>query len=214
MSATVVAAVAAANGKCEPAAQETCTVCGGLKIYDGDDGAVVNPCDHCDGTGIEPKKPPDIADIIAGELKVSRGTAYDMMREALKEVDGEKPKHLFVEDSQIGGIVEKLPESVYGSANFVMARRVVREAEALLHAKYCEEFNRLVQQTPLPESVVKRDKNMLKPKEITVRKVNVCHDCANADSWGLPDKQSCNHCVENSQWVPLNASSKNPLGGK
>ena len=27
----------------------------------------------------------DIADIIAGELKVSRGTAYDMMREALKE---------------------------------------------------------------------------------------------------------------------------------
>jgi hypothetical protein len=28
---------------------------------------------------------PDIADIIAGELKVSRGTAYDMMREALEE---------------------------------------------------------------------------------------------------------------------------------
>jgi hypothetical protein len=27
----------------------------------------------------------DIADIIAGELGVSRGTAYDMMREALKE---------------------------------------------------------------------------------------------------------------------------------
>ena len=29
----------------------------------------------------------DIADIIAGELKVSRGTAYDMMREALKDVE-------------------------------------------------------------------------------------------------------------------------------
>jgi hypothetical protein len=28
---------------------------------------------------------PDIADIIAGELGVSRGTAYDMMREALEE---------------------------------------------------------------------------------------------------------------------------------
>jgi hypothetical protein len=28
---------------------------------------------------------PDIADIIAGELKVSRGTAYDMMREVLAE---------------------------------------------------------------------------------------------------------------------------------
>lgn len=27
----------------------------------------------------------DIADIIAGELKVSRATAYDLMREALKE---------------------------------------------------------------------------------------------------------------------------------
>lgn len=27
----------------------------------------------------------DIADIIAGELKVSRGTAYDMMRETLKD---------------------------------------------------------------------------------------------------------------------------------
>jgi hypothetical protein len=28
---------------------------------------------------------PDIADIIAGELGVSRGTAYDMMREALAD---------------------------------------------------------------------------------------------------------------------------------
>ena len=30
---------------------------------------------------------PDIADIIAGELKVSRGTAYDLMREALKQTE-------------------------------------------------------------------------------------------------------------------------------
>ena len=29
----------------------------------------------------------DIADIIAGELKVSRGTAYDLMREALAEAE-------------------------------------------------------------------------------------------------------------------------------
>jgi hypothetical protein len=34
---------------------------------------------------------PDIADIIAGELKVSRGTAYDMMREALKEASPVEP---------------------------------------------------------------------------------------------------------------------------
>jgi hypothetical protein len=34
---------------------------------------------------------PDIADIIAGELKVSRGTAYDMMREALKEAQPVEP---------------------------------------------------------------------------------------------------------------------------
>jgi DNA-directed RNA polymerase subunit RPC12/RpoP len=33
----------------------------------------------------------DIADIIAGELKVSRGTAYDMMREALKEASPAEP---------------------------------------------------------------------------------------------------------------------------
>ena len=42
---------------------------------------------------------PDIADIIAGELKVSRGTAYDMMREALKEASPvepvERPCHVF-----------------------------------------------------------------------------------------------------------------------
>lgn len=31
----------------------------------------------------------DIADLIAGELKVSRGTAYEMMREALSKVDGD-----------------------------------------------------------------------------------------------------------------------------
>lgn len=33
---------------------------------------------------------PDIADLIAGELKVSRGTAYDMMREALAEALAEQ----------------------------------------------------------------------------------------------------------------------------
>jgi hypothetical protein len=43
---------------------------------------------------------PDIADIIAGELKVSRGTAYDMMREALEEASPvqepvERPCHVF-----------------------------------------------------------------------------------------------------------------------
>jgi hypothetical protein len=43
---------------------------------------------------------PDIADIIAGELKVSRGTAYDMMREALREASPvqepvERPCHVF-----------------------------------------------------------------------------------------------------------------------
>jgi hypothetical protein len=35
--------------------------------------------------GVKPA--PDIADIIAGELKVSRGTAYDLMREALKQTE-------------------------------------------------------------------------------------------------------------------------------
>jgi hypothetical protein len=42
---------------------------------------------------------PDIADIIAGELKVSRATAYDMMREALREASPvelvERPCHVF-----------------------------------------------------------------------------------------------------------------------
>lgn len=33
---------------------------------------------------------PDIADIIAGELKVSRGTAYDLMREALRGVESQQ----------------------------------------------------------------------------------------------------------------------------
>jgi hypothetical protein len=39
---------------------------------------------------------------------------------------------------------------------------------------------------------------------------NICIECANADSWGLPDKPFCRSCVSNSEWKPLNASSKNP----
>jgi hypothetical protein len=39
---------------------------------------------------------------------------------------------------------------------------------------------------------------------------NNCIECANADSWGLPDKPFCRSCVSNSEWKPLNASSKNP----
>jgi hypothetical protein len=39
---------------------------------------------------------------------------------------------------------------------------------------------------------------------------NICIECANADSWGLPDKAICRSCFANSKWQPLNASSKNP----
>ncbi len=39
---------------------------------------------------------------------------------------------------------------------------------------------------------------------------NICIECANADSWGLPDKPACQSCVSNSEWKPLNVSSKNP----
>jgi hypothetical protein len=39
----------------------------------------------------QPAPTTDIADIIAGELKVSRGTAYDLMREALKEASLVEP---------------------------------------------------------------------------------------------------------------------------
>ncbi len=39
---------------------------------------------------------------------------------------------------------------------------------------------------------------------------NICIECANADSWGLPDKPACRSCVSNSEWEPLNVSSKNP----
>jgi hypothetical protein len=41
------------------------------------------------GQDVQPAEPaarPDVADIIAGSLQVSRGAAYDMMQEALKEV--------------------------------------------------------------------------------------------------------------------------------
>jgi hypothetical protein len=40
---------------------------------------------------------------------------------------------------------------------------------------------------------------------------NVCIECRNADSWGLPDKPICRECVRNSKWQPLNESSTNPL---
>jgi hypothetical protein len=40
---------------------------------------------------------------------------------------------------------------------------------------------------------------------------NICIKCANADSWGLPDKPVCRSCVGNSEWKPLNKSSVNPI---
>ena len=40
---------------------------------------------------------------------------------------------------------------------------------------------------------------------------NICTECANSDSWGLPDKTVCRSCVSNSEWSPLNRSSVNPI---
>jgi hypothetical protein len=40
---------------------------------------------------------------------------------------------------------------------------------------------------------------------------NICTECANSDSWGLPDKKVCRSCISNSEWEPLNVSSKNPM---
>jgi hypothetical protein len=40
---------------------------------------------------------------------------------------------------------------------------------------------------------------------------NICIECANADSWGLPDKPACRSCISNSEWSPLNRSSVNPI---
>lgn len=37
-----------------------------------------------------------------------------------------------------------------------------------------------------------------------------CTECANADSWGLPDKAFCAGCFGGSHWSPLNRSSVNP----
>lgn len=42
------------------------------------------------------------------------------------------------------------------------------------------------------------------------RKENICIDCTNADSWGLPDKPCCQSCVASSNWQPLNRSSVHP----
>ena len=51
----------------------------GLRLDDWDKiGCVNHDCDQC-------KAQQDIPDLIAGALGVSRGTAYDMMREALAE---------------------------------------------------------------------------------------------------------------------------------
>jgi hypothetical protein len=36
-----------------------------------------------------------------------------------------------------------------------------------------------------------------------------CSGCANADSWGLPDKAVCKTCVAGSKWAPLNVGSVN-----
>jgi hypothetical protein len=47
---------------------------------------------------------PDIADIIAGELKVSRGTAYDLMREALKQTE-QPAAWVGLTDEEICGLI-------------------------------------------------------------------------------------------------------------
>lgn len=39
---------------------------------------------------------------------------------------------------------------------------------------------------------------------------NVCIECKNADSWGLPDRPTCRYCSGGSRWEPLNLSSVNP----
>ena len=70
---------------------------------------------------------PDIADIIAGELKVSRATAYDLMREALKRTEqtaDEPAFHGFMDKEQCcvnicytpwapGGPNNELPTAYY-----------------------------------------------------------------------------------------------------
>ncbi len=48
-------------------------------------------------------------------------------------------------------------------------------------------------------------------KQEPVAQHNVCIECRNADSWGLPDKPICRECVRNSKWQPLNESSTNPV---
>lgn len=44
----------------------------------------------------------------------------------------------------------------------------------------------------------------------SVAAANVCTDCNNADSWGLPDKPCCRTCTGSSNWEPLNKSSVHP----
>lgn len=43
----------------------------------------------------------------------------------------------------------------------------------------------------------------------TVPTPSNCMECANADSWGLPDKIVCRLCESGSRWEPLNTSSIN-----
>jgi hypothetical protein len=48
------------------------------------------------------------------------------------------------------------------------------------------------------------------PAQAEQPKKSNCMDCANADSWGLPDKAICDGCVSGCNWSPLNTSSVNP----
>jgi RecJ-like exonuclease len=74
-------------------AMKHCAVCQGRGEVDtGINESPVTVCNACNGTGIrqaiaEAEQPAqhDIPDLIAGALGVSRGTAYDLMREALTE---------------------------------------------------------------------------------------------------------------------------------
>lgn len=55
---------------------------------------------------------------------------------------------------------------------------------------------------------------LAKAEQAEKPKRNICIQCRNADSWGLPDKPVCRSCVANSEWQPLNTSSKNPMATK
>ena len=94
---------------------------------------------------------------------------------------------------------ESLRQAIAEAEKHTLSSRI---NDARVHAEYDK-------QRDAARKLIEAEKHEVSQEPVAQQ--NVCIECQNADSWGLPDKPICRECVRNSEWQPLNASSVNHL---